>query len=838
MPNLVGIGNSQAPTNAMLGGLAYQDSVGEITIDKIKAKTGDTATAVFVYDTRKDSDGGAWRHRTQNTSWYNETLSDVRGNRKTFPAVAILVAENRKITIYDGDDPNVPMWMVFKSVSAGHSTGSSGMIMGNGDITDIVALNGIMATSHAGDYKCLIRIYFISDRAVINPGNTYWGEGEFRGAIADRNTTNGFYLFDGLNRLSDNGRCVAMKVTDNSPIDPDTGLQTPTFAIGGDGGTHVIVPKTQLNHGTSHQNNGEEFKITNSNSAFSYPINIEFTDDNMLFWNYTYLNLTDDTHCVISDIPTSDEARGNSHTASINSNFNDAGDRPPFLMTYANAGSTKGGANIATGRDFLYGSNKSGLSILRRNAAGVDNLSSVNAYLGDKLAMTSQITHEFNTGYQIGKIALACLSSTDSSDLVGSVVLNENFHADISGWTAGSNTTLTHEFSGVTGNCMKIAVNSSGSGGAYYSITTEVGKSYTVTYFAKHVTGGTGVRLRVGTSAFSSAMIAQGDNASTSTSFTGPYRVEFTATATTSFVSFYVQQSNTVIVDDMKIELCDPNRAQGGTHNAGVSYNNGGLGVQGTLTRSPVATGAELMGYSGWSGSNYLKSHFHQGSGSGSTEDYVGGDFSVILWWKPTSVSQIQVLWSIRNPDSSGDHWVQLHFSNSNESLNLGEDDTSAFSYSRNYAGISVNHWNCIVAARKNGMLQLFVNGVLKGSGASNKSPVFGLGHYHFIGAHYDTAYPVSGSLALFRYSLSAPTYDQVKQIWQDERKLFQPNAKCTLFGTSSDVNDIAYDSSTEILHAGTSSGRSEFQGLARINNTTTAVTSHISASDGVIAEQ
>ena len=38
MPNLVGIGNSQVPTNAMLGGLAYQDSVGEIDIDKIKQK--------------------------------------------------------------------------------------------------------------------------------------------------------------------------------------------------------------------------------------------------------------------------------------------------------------------------------------------------------------------------------------------------------------------------------------------------------------------------------------------------------------------------------------------------------------------------------------------------------------------------------------------------------------------------------------------------------------------------------------------------------------------------------------------------------------------------------
>ena len=43
MPNLVGIGNSQVPTNAMLGGLAYQDSVGEIDIEKIKARTSDTA---------------------------------------------------------------------------------------------------------------------------------------------------------------------------------------------------------------------------------------------------------------------------------------------------------------------------------------------------------------------------------------------------------------------------------------------------------------------------------------------------------------------------------------------------------------------------------------------------------------------------------------------------------------------------------------------------------------------------------------------------------------------------------------------------------------------------
>ncbi len=125
MPNLVGIGNSQAPTNAMLGGLAYQDSVGEITIDKIKAKIRDTSngTDIFVYDTRKDSDGGAWRHRTQNTSWYNEGVSATRGARKEFPAVAVIVAERNFITIYDGDDPNLSMWMVFNTIAGGNSQG-------------------------------------------------------------------------------------------------------------------------------------------------------------------------------------------------------------------------------------------------------------------------------------------------------------------------------------------------------------------------------------------------------------------------------------------------------------------------------------------------------------------------------------------------------------------------------------------------------------------------------------------------------------------------------------------------------------------------------------------
>ena len=74
--------------------------------------------------------------------------------------------------------------------------------------------------------------------------------------------------------------------------------------------------------------------------------------------------------------------------------------------------------------------------------------------------------------------------------------------------------------------------------------------------------------------------------------------------------------------------------------------------------------------------------------------------------------------------------------------------------------------------------------------------------------------------------------------MYEDEKMLFQENAKCTLYGSSDNVKSIAYDEDTHRLHVGTSSGRSEFQGLRRINNTTEAVTTAISASNGLVAEQ
>jgi hypothetical protein len=107
------------------------------------------------------------------------------------------------------------------------------------------------------------------------------------------------------------------------------------------------------------------------------------------------------------------------------------------------------------------------------------------------------------------------------------------------------------------------------------------------------------------------------------------------------------------------------------------------------------------------------------------------------------------------------------------------------------------------------------------------------------VGLAVDGAEPLTnGDVALLRISATAPTPDQIAKIYEDERKLFMPGAQCALYGTSDDVTALAHDPKTNLLHVGTSAGRSTFDGLVRVANTTTPVATAISAVNGLIAEQ
>jgi hypothetical protein len=210
-----------------------------LDLNAIAASKAVTAVDVFVYDTSKDSDGGAWRKRTQGTSWYNETLNTAtRGARREFPAVAVIVAETNKVTIYDGDDPALPMWMVFTTTSGNNALSAlSG-------ITSVTAKNGlILRGSTPTQSYDLVGLHFLHDGAArIGTAGIY---GPYQGNLAERNDAKAFA--SGVSTFFGSGTIinrtvndVAMTVLPDAPIDPATGLPVPTIAVATAGGVSVI----------------------------------------------------------------------------------------------------------------------------------------------------------------------------------------------------------------------------------------------------------------------------------------------------------------------------------------------------------------------------------------------------------------------------------------------------------------------------------------------------------------------------------------------------------------------------------------------------------------------
>ena len=152
---------------------------------------------------------------------------------------------------------------------------------------------------------------------------------------------------------------------------------------------------------------------------------------------------------------------------------------------------------------------------------------------------------------------------------------------------------------------------------------------------------------------------------------------------------------------------------------------------------------------------------------------------------------------------------------------------------------VSLNVWYQVVVVKDgSGVGRMYINGELNSTSTTLTGNNSNSEHKLVIGNGYNYAYTWRGSIALVRISGSVPSAEQIKKIYEDEKVLFQENAACTLYGSSDAVTALAFDDSTNLLYAGTSSGRSDFQGLRRINNTTTAVTTAMSASNGLVAEQ
>ena len=687
MPNLVGTGLNQVPSNGMLGGMAYQDpdrvKIKKLHIDEISqinSEIADNATDIFIYDTSKDSDGGAWRKRTSHTSWYNETLgTTTRGTRREIPAVAVIISTTHRVTIYDGDDPNLPMWMVFDaSTNNGINNVPLVQYRGQGSGYPTAALNGVLVLGHrtSGDNWGNPIVNFISEYIV--RADPQGGEGGvFNGGVAQRNDNVGFHSPGKLRINNSQIYDVAMTVRQSSPVDPNTGLPTPTIALAHRSGIAVITDV----------NNETVFDINTDGTVGPGVDYIDFYNGDSIVCGWdTVGSGTRNTYTY--KIPTTDSSASTSNI--VIGRYVDTTTGGGSLIYYAQDASriTKV-LGLKNNRFILVPSSYNpALTLIDENDADTNAPNGMSAF----------IHADFNTGWMQGRCKLATLSSTSTTNLTN-------------GQTATDR-----------------------------------------------------------------------------------------------------------------------------------SPNNLHLTVTGTITKTPVATGAELVAYSGFAtagGGNYL-TRAHNGN-----FDFGTGDFHVIFWMK--GIQRYETIYSYGNNSStSGNLIIQTGGNTAGDNDRVYLNGTNITSTSSGYKNTV---WGMKAVVRRSGTVYFYMNGVQyysSGSGGgsignSNNTLRIGEAGNACVAQGFGEDALDIGSIALMRAGLSAPSEAQLKKMYHDEKFLFQENAKATVSGGSVGndlIRALAYDEVQDTYHVATPNGRSDFQGLRRINNTTTAVTTAISAHDGFIVEQ
>jgi len=781
-------------TGATVTGTLVSGSVtSELDLTAISSSITRTATDIFVYDTRKDSDGGAWRKRTQHTSWYNETLNtSTRGSRKEFPAVAVIVAEQNFIRIYDGDDPDLPMWMVFNTIANGASQGMADrpMIQVQGVDKVVYALNGILATgtkNEGSNYGQPV-INFISEK-VLRMDSQGGEGGEWIGNIAQRNDAIGYrhVTYDyviAASRVND----IAMTVLPNAPIDDATGLPVPTIAVATNGGVSII------------KDDGTVVDITGTSQGSDAAIDmISFVGNDKIMYSHRYAS--EINAIVSSDVTAAYYNQTSTWLGRISNSISHAGTNVVAALS-----SDNNIESIALTETFAASKSVSGLSLANNYA--IQN---------DPERKYCFITTDYNTGWMHGDIKGAFLSDTDTTNITGSNLIdNGDFGTgDFTNWSTSGTTTPTISSGGA------LLTTGAADGAIWQSTSGEAtsGKwniSWTVT---SNSGGFFGLYINNNGPNGSGGSLVQ-DSITTS----GSYYYEGNITA----VEFRHRGSSSGIIDNIVlVRVGDEDR----------SINNKGLQVHGTVTKSAVATGADLVAYSGFTDNDYLKQPYN------SDLDFGTGDYYMSIWAKGGGNNQCLMIREHGVSSGNGldaDGAILIFQASGKYNFYSRQDGTATWTaFSANNATFG-NYWSHVMLVRRGGTMYGYVNGNLEGStsfagNVSNNDAELFFGRRN---PSVNNTQEYSGSLALARIGGSAPSPEQIKKMYEDEKVLFQENAKCTLYGSSDAVTALAYDDDTDLLHVGTSSGRSDFQGLRRINNTTTAVTTAISASDDLIAEQ
>ena len=898
MPNLVGIGNSQVPTNAMLGELAYQDtknvrieSANIRNIDKLSniLRPNTTLGHVFVYDTSRDSDGGAWRYRTQHTSWYNEPLGNIyRGNRREFPSVAILVTHSGyaqggvhlNFSIYDGDDPEFPLWMRFpidgytdtsnkgnSPPGLSYSGNSNNAVAG-----PITALNGqifmVNGTNspHVGWMANMISEKLID---VIYYGNSsnqcYFRSSHMSnryGVLTADNFAAGYQYYNGDDHITfsksgitgrpigEGGNDVDMFVEQFTSVDDETGLPYPTIALATDAGLSILRGHDK---GWDHDTFGSYgvYKCSFGHKGDLISIN---RNANVVQSYYTALG-----DAGIGGTKTGQVGDNNDNTAhyyhyNLSSNTN-----PTMGIVYS-------GYEDVRLVPSPYGEYADDLWLIPSSSKPL------NFYLGSGRDHTNPnnmgtivhtIAANLITGYMPGDCQMAVMGecANGALSLYNGGTITEQVHAN---YTFASDTDWSHVSASISSGYLWLA-DVSNARSTEYSMGFTAGNKYYVQYQRT----GSANNFRFDDDGAGAGLSSDTVYHQSNFQNTGTYGFSFMATSSNRLRVIRTQTGSggNIEIQYIKIfNISDGNAnvaQQHSLHHASSGGKNFGFAVVGTLKREPVAPGADLMCYSGWSASNYLVRGYDDLTGNTDYTHYGTNDFMWHFWVYPSGGTTSQTLIGVGDAHLNNGFKIGISQNSGGWYLQVGYlGVNNSFASTNNvYAALNGLQWNCCTVWKVSDTFRLYINGQYYGStfGASsiNWSTKWGNGTGKPVttigmragGIATGTSIEASNSntkIALVRHGRT-PGYgaegfddEKIRMMYEDEKQLFRPNAQCSLGGSTSTPKAMDYDRSTDLLHVVTDTERVAYRRLVRINRvarTNSLVYPKISAEGGVVVE-
>jgi len=395
---------------------------------------------------------------------------------------------------------------------------------------------------------------------------------------------------------------------------------------------------------------------------------------------------------------------------------------------------------------YLLGSNSTFKTQLCSNYTGTPSGLTATAFnpSDPSKGAVAYITNNYNTGLMRGDIQ-ACLMADTVSGSVGSGELFDSTVATVDpNWTNNGDGSFTADNS-QSGYVRSVAI-------------LEIGKVYSYKF---SITARTGGQVRLNTSSASLALTLD-------TITDGEIRFEATSTTIRLYTSTFIGT-----IDNISVTEAIPDRCVQGNH----------AQVVGSLTKSAVASGAELMAFSGFSTSNYAKIPYS------SDFDFGTGDFCTSFWYTTHATSSTSG--TVFNLGIGGVHSLSgYHLSNSQFRFYI---DNSNILYTDLVKG-TLNKVNLV---RASGVAYLYINGELTGS-VVNTVDLSNTNWETFIGIKSDLAAPCLGTLSLFSLSATAPTAEQIKADYLAELPMFQEDAKCALSGSSNFVLALSYDDSKD----------------------------------------